>query len=77
MYWPMLVHFCETCRYNTPVTYSPTVWKQEHICSHVSRTRRSSGNAWVRLTSGRAVRPQFDGGRYRRQEREHDEFHTA
>ncbi|KAK3111669.1 hypothetical protein LTR53_012837 [Teratosphaeriaceae sp. CCFEE 6253] len=34
MYWPMLVHFCETCRYNTPVSYSPTVWHQEHSCSH-------------------------------------------
>ena len=34
--WPLLVHFCDVCRYNTPVPYSPTVWHAEHICSHVS-----------------------------------------
>ncbi|KAK5122417.1 hypothetical protein LTR85_004001 [Meristemomyces frigidus] len=32
--WPVLVHYCEFCNYNTPVSYSSTVWKQEHTCSH-------------------------------------------
>ncbi|KAK4898938.1 hypothetical protein LTR27_003669 [Elasticomyces elasticus] len=34
MHWPMLVHFCESCRYNTPVEYSGTVWQQDHSCTH-------------------------------------------
>ncbi|KAK5702392.1 hypothetical protein LTR17_022354 [Elasticomyces elasticus] len=34
MHWPMLVHFCEGCRYNTPVEYTGTVWQQEHSCTH-------------------------------------------
>jgi hypothetical protein len=34
--WPVLVHYCENCAYNTPVTYSFNVWQIEHTCSHVS-----------------------------------------
>jgi hypothetical protein len=34
--WPLLVHYCEECQYNTPVLYLTTVWKQVHACSHVS-----------------------------------------
>ncbi|QIX00462.1 hypothetical protein AMS68_005979 [Peltaster fructicola] len=32
--WPLLVHYCGECHYNTTVEYSATVWKQEHTCSH-------------------------------------------
>lgn len=35
--WPVLVHYCQTCHYNTPVEYSGTVWTKEHTCTHVSR----------------------------------------
>lgn len=34
--WPMLVHYCERCNYNTPVEYSGTVFAQLHVCKHVS-----------------------------------------
>ncbi|KAK5681510.1 hypothetical protein LTS10_006042 [Elasticomyces elasticus] len=34
MHWPMLIHFCESCRYNTPVEYTGTVWQQDHSCTH-------------------------------------------
>lgn len=32
--WPLLVHYCQDCGYNTTVDYSATVWSQEHTCSH-------------------------------------------
>jgi hypothetical protein len=34
---PVLVHYCDTCGYNTPVKYTTNlVWIQEHTCNHVS-----------------------------------------
>ncbi|KAK5164132.1 uncharacterized protein LTR77_010223 [Saxophila tyrrhenica] len=32
--WPLLVHYCDTCHYNTTVDYTPTVWSQDHVCNH-------------------------------------------
>ncbi|KAK5133098.1 hypothetical protein LTR08_008208 [Meristemomyces frigidus] len=32
--WPVLVHYCDSCGYNTPVSYSSSVWQGEHICTH-------------------------------------------
>ncbi|WPH03812.1 Hypothetical protein R9X50_00669500 [Acrodontium crateriforme] len=29
---PVLVHFCRSCGSNSPVSYSPTVWLQDHTC---------------------------------------------
>ena len=34
--WPLLVHYCDVCHYNTTVTYSATVWIEFHTCSFVS-----------------------------------------
>lgn len=33
--WPLLVHYCDTCHYNTPLPYSPGVFTEEHNCTHV------------------------------------------
>ncbi|KAF2725414.1 hypothetical protein K431DRAFT_280774 [Polychaeton citri CBS 116435] len=34
--WPVLVHHCDECGYNTSVSYSPNVWTENHVCSHCS-----------------------------------------
>ena len=33
--WPLLVHYCDTCHYNTAIPYGPGVWTEEHSCTHV------------------------------------------
>lgn len=33
--WPLLVHYCDTCHYNTPISYTSSVWTEEHTCTHV------------------------------------------
>ncbi|KAI5358406.1 hypothetical protein Slin15195_G108590 [Septoria linicola] len=30
----VVVHYCDSCGYNTPVEYTNSVWIQEHTCSH-------------------------------------------
>lgn len=31
----VVVHYCDSCGYSTPVEYSASVWIQEHTCNHV------------------------------------------
>ncbi|PIA90595.1 hypothetical protein CB0940_11503 [Cercospora beticola] len=30
----VVVHYCDSCGYSTPVEYSASVWIQEHTCNH-------------------------------------------
>ncbi|EMC91155.1 hypothetical protein BAUCODRAFT_98803, partial [Baudoinia panamericana UAMH 10762] len=56
--WPVLVHYCNTCSNNTPLSYTATVWTQEHTCSHCGRS--STGADLAGKTTGSMNVAQHD-----------------
>ncbi|EME39501.1 hypothetical protein DOTSEDRAFT_75237 [Dothistroma septosporum NZE10] len=39
---PVLVHYCDSCNYNTPVKHTGSVREQDHICTHCGVKQRGA-----------------------------------